>query len=219
MSALPDRVPYSGRLVFEEGPHRYRLDGEVIPGITSVLKRVGLVDDGYYNIEARDRGSAVHAAIEFLQEGDLKRESIAPLLIPYVEAWERFRDEMGWEPIERPELLVGSEVLRVATRIDGIGRVKGDPRIVVANWKTGSGSPEPWHPLQSSGEALLFAETTGRTTTLALRRAAVYLRPDGTYRWHPHPEQEARRDAEDFRAAVRTYHTHVRIGPKARKEN
>lgn len=197
MSALPDRVPYSGRLVFEEGPHRYRLDGEVIPGITSVLKRVGLVDDSYYNIEARDRGSAVHAAIEFLQEGDLKRESLAPLLIPYVEAWERFRDEMGWEPIERPELLVGSETLRYGTLIDGVGRLRGAPLVTVANWKTGSG-PSPWWAIQSAGETIAYSETYGRSVA-GLRRAAVLLMVDGRYRFIPHDD---RNDFAVFRGAA-----------------
>lgn len=216
MSALPERIHLDGRLTFEEARHVYRLDGEVIPGITSVLKRAGIIDDRFYSAEARDRGSAVHTAIEYLQEGDLERKTLAPLLVPYVEAWERFRDEMGWEPIERPELLVGSETLRFATRIDGVGRMKGDPRIGIGNWKTGQ--PEPWHPIQSAGEAIAFAETCGRATTLALRRFAVYLRPDGTFRFHEHKPSEATRTVDDFRAAVRVYHMTERIGPRARKE-
>lgn len=217
MSAIPERIPFSGRLSFEEEGHVYRLDGEVIPGITAVLKRVGLIDDRFYSVEARDRGSAVHAAIEYLQEGDLERSSLAPLLVPYVEAWERFRDEMGWEPIERPELLVGSETLRFATRIDGVGRVRGDSRIVVGNWK--SGGPEPFHPLQAAGEAIAYAETVGRSTALSLRRAAIYLRSDGTYRFHEHKGTEAVRAVDNFRACVRVYHLTESIGPRARKES
>ncbi len=217
MSAIPERIPFSGRLSFEEEGHVYRLDGEVIPGITAVLKRVGLIDDRFYSVEARDRGTAVHAAIEYLQDGDLERSSLAPLLVPYVEAWERFRDEMGWEPIERPELLVGSETLRFATRIDGVGRLRGDNRIAVGNWKTGG--PERWHSLQSAGEAMAYAETIGRATSLALRRFALYLRDDGTYRFHEHRLAESFRDTDDFRAAVRIYHVQERIGQRARKES
>lgn len=217
MSALPERIPLDGRLSFEEEGHVYRLDGEVIPGITAVLKRVGLIDDRFYSVEARDRGTAVHAAIEYLQEGDLERSSLAPLLIPYVEAWERFRDEMGWEPIERPELLVGSESLRFATRIDGVGLTRDCPFVTVCNWK--SGAAALWHPIQAAGEAIAYAETTGRATAFGVRRAALYLRDDGTYRFEPHPAKYTQRDLDDFRAAVRTYHTHERIVPRARKES
>ncbi len=216
MSALPDRIPFSGRLTFEEEPHLYTLDGEVIPGITSILKAARLLDDSFYSVEARERGVAVHLAIQYLIEGDLQRDSLAPLILPYVEAWERFAIEMHWQPVEAPELLVGSEVLRFATRIDGIGRVNGSPLLVVNNWK--SGGPEPWHAVQSAGEAVAYAETTGRATTYGLRRAALYLRNDGTYRWHEHETKCAGRDVDDFRAAARVYHCQERFGRRARKE-
>lgn len=218
MSALPDRrIPYEGRLTFDEASHTYQLDGLFIPGITSVLKAAGVVDDRFYTTEARDRGLAVHAAIEYLIEGDLAWERVHPVLEPYLCAYERFVEEMGWEPVEAPELLVGSETLRFATRIDGIGRTRGNPRLVVGNWKTGQA--EKWHAIQSAGEAVAYAETVGRTTTAALRRAAIYLRDDGTYRFHEHPDSEMRRDVEDFRAAVRVFHLQERLGLRARKEN
>ena len=119
--------------------------------------------------------------------------------------------------MERPELLVGSETLRFGTRIDGVGRTKGNPRLVVANWK--SGQAENWHAIQSAGEAVAYAETVGRTTTAALRRAAIYLRDDGTYRFHEHSDSEMRRDVEEFRACVRVFHLHDRLGLRARKES
>lgn len=201
MSALPERIPLDGRLTFEEARHVYRLDGEVIPGITSVLKRAGIIDDRFYSAEARDRGSAVHTAIEYLQEGDLERKTLAPLLVPYVEAWERFRDEMGWEPIERPELLVGSETLRFATRIDGVGVTRGCPLVTVCNWKTGSGY-SAWWAIQSAGETIAYSETFGRSL-YAMRRASVLLTTNGRYKFDVHDDKN---DYAVFRGAAVVAH-------------
>ncbi|MDP2317499.1 MAG: hypothetical protein Q8P41_31735 [Pseudomonadota bacterium] len=212
MSALPDRVPYSGRLVFEEDVHRYRLDGEVIPGITSVLKRAGMIEDGFYSTEARDRGTAVHLAIQYLLEGCLAFETVDPSLLGYVEAFQRFVTESGIEFLERPELLVGSETLRYATLVDGVGRI--GRQVYVLNWK--SGAAEPFHPVQAAGEAIAYVEAYGAASIWTLGRAALYLGNDGRYSFHEHKRKG---DLDDFRAAVRVAHWNEQHGQSARKEN
>ena len=58
-------------LTFVPTKHRYLLDGRVVPGVTSILKAAGYVDDTYFTEYARDRGSAAHAATHYYDEGDL----------------------------------------------------------------------------------------------------------------------------------------------------
>lgn len=212
MATFHERVPFAGRLTFDEASHRYRLDGERIPGITAVLKSAGMIEDTHFTAFSRDRGSAVHLAVQYAAEGDLKTESLAAFLVPYVEAWERFRADSGWVATEPPELLVASPTLRFATRIDGVGVLNG--ATFVLNWKTGQ--PAAFHSVQAAAEAIAYVETYGTVSLWTVRRAALYLRDDGTYRL----EEHARRgDFDDFRAAARVYHWQEMNGLHARKES
>lgn len=60
------------------------------PHVTEILRDAGLVDTTWFTDEARDRGSAVHLATRFLDEGDLDRESLDPTVAPRLAQYERF---------------------------------------------------------------------------------------------------------------------------------
>lgn len=85
-------------LTFDEETHTYRLDGRVIPSVTQILKSAGVIDDSFYNEEGRVRGTAVHLATQYLDEGDLEWESLDPEIIPYVKAYQKFKEESGFIP-------------------------------------------------------------------------------------------------------------------------
>jgi hypothetical protein len=193
--------------LYEPKSHRYFLDGVRIPGITSVLTRAGILDTRWYTEEGCRRGTAVHMALQFAAEGDLNPASVHPSLVPYLDAFERFRVETGWEPTERPELAVYSETLRYATQIDGIGTMRGE--LWVLNWKTGA--KQPWWAVQSAGEALAYVESTGRVPLFRATRGSLRLLADGTYRLEPHHRKV---DYERFRAARVLAAYHEEIGTK-----
>lgn len=183
-----------GDLRFDPERHSYTLDGVAIPGITAVLRGAGLIDETWFSAASRDRGTAVHLATQFADEGDLDEGSVDPALLGYIAAWNAFKAEAGFTATYPPEILVGSPTLRYATQIDRVGTLDGG--FLALNIKTGM--PQPWHPVQTAGEALAFCEWTGAARIFNLRRASVQLSDDGTYRFHEHKN---RRDYDVFRAA------------------
>ena len=192
-----DRPP----LTFEPENHIYRLGDRVLPGITSILVGAGLIDNSRFTPEARDRGTAVHLATQYHDEGDLAKDSLTDEIEVRLRAWNAFKKDTGFEMTESPELVVASPSLGYATAIDRIGFVSGNT--FVLNIKTGAAYN--WHPIQTAGEVLAYAEWRGLTgrETAALMRACVELKADGTYRLHPHTN---RADFTAFRAAVTIYH-------------
>jgi len=95
---------------FEESTHTYRLggpNGVVVPSVTQIMKAAGIIDDSFYNDTGRFRGSAVHRATQLLDESDLSPdegsldwESLDPELLPYVQAYGKFKLESGFIPEE-----------------------------------------------------------------------------------------------------------------------
>jgi hypothetical protein len=172
-------------LTFEPEAHVYHLNGQRLPSVTQVLEPL-INYDGVPNgilQHAADRGTAVHLATEFWDDGDLDEESIDPEVLPYVQAWQRFRAESGFV-VERSEVRVYSARHRFAGTFDCLGILRG--RRVIVEKKT---------------TAILAAATAIQVT--AYRRAynetcrpperirqsySVHLRRDGTYRldeWTP----------------------------------
>jgi hypothetical protein len=47
-----------------------------LPSVTTILKSVGLIDASFYTIEGRERGSAVHLACEYFDQGDLDEDTL-----------------------------------------------------------------------------------------------------------------------------------------------
>jgi hypothetical protein len=70
----------AGHLEFDAATHTYRLDGELVPSVTTVLKSVGLVEYSHIPQDvlqaAAHRGTAVHYALELLDRGELDYESL-----------------------------------------------------------------------------------------------------------------------------------------------
>lgn len=170
-------------LTFEPEAHAYHLNGERLPSVTQVLEPL-INYDGVPNgilQHAADRGTAVHLATEYFDDGDLDEDSIDPEILPYVQAWQRFRAESGFEVL-RSEVRVYSERHRYAGTVDCIGVMRG--RLVMVEKKT---------------TAILAAATAIQVTAYlkaynehvpAAERAkdcySVHLRRDGTYRLDQH---------------------------------
>lgn len=78
--------------------HTYYVDGEPEIGVTSVLHANGLIDDRWYTEYGRWRGSAVHKATHYFDDGDIDRRTLDPAIKPFVADWKKFRDDTGFTP-------------------------------------------------------------------------------------------------------------------------
>lgn len=78
-------------LVFVEEGHKYFFDGKPVPSVSAVIKAVGL-GRNYEGVDTfyRDRGIAVHRAIQLYLKGTLDEESLDPVIFPY------FRQAKEW---------------------------------------------------------------------------------------------------------------------------
>lgn len=164
-------------LTFEECAHVYRLAGVVVPSVTQILKPLtdlsGIPRDV---LEAkRDLGSRVHLACQLDDEDDLDEASVEDDVAPYLDAWRRFLRESGAVVLEN-ERKVFEPTMRYAGTLDNVLAYDG------AKWavdkKTSIATP-----LATGPQTAAYLRALGDPSVT--RRAAIRLRPDGTYRFEP----------------------------------
>ena len=184
----------SGELQFNEERHEYSIGGRVLPNVTSILERVGIVDYSFIPPATRDmaleRGSAVHAAIALDLEGDLDEASVEPIM-GYVEAARAARRDLGVEKPEAFEKRGYHPQYLYAGTLDLV-----TPEILL-DWKTNGA--EWWVRLQIAAYEAMQPNPGTRT------RIAVALFDDGTYSFKDtiYKCSDYRRDFNDFLAALR----------------
>lgn len=180
-------------LEFDEATHTYRYQGQVVPGVTSVLRPVTDLSHVPPDILAASSafGVAVHKACELDDLGQLDEEALDVALAPYLAAWRKFsRDyEVQWSGVERK---VFHSQLRYAGTLDRSGTVllaPGKPHRTPAIVDIKSGTalyPSVGPQLAAYHRAL----DEGSVTT---KRLAVQLKPDATYvaKWEDDPSDFA----------------------------
>src|SRR4029077_16681761 len=164
-------------LQFEAATHTYRLNGRIIPGVTSVLKNARILDYSFISSDvleaASKRGTAVHLALQFLDEGTLDRSTVDPEHAGYIQAYERFFEESAFVP-GNIEHRVFHGMHRYAGTLDRTGLLNDE--LTVLDFKTGI--VLPGHAMQ------LAAYTNCLPMPRRFRRIALGLRNDGSYRVH-----------------------------------
>ena len=162
-------------LTFNEELHEYRLDGVVIPSVTTIISGVGLYDLEYVSSEtlevAAERGKIIHRCIEWYEKGQLDESSIDPELVGYFESYLKMK-EAGLLP-EKPDEIekrVCSKRFRYAGTLDQL--YGGD---WINDVKTGLQEPE--NGLQLSAYWLADYEDM---LTRPKRLTASYLHRDGS---------------------------------------
>lgn len=175
---------------FNPETHEYRVDGEVYPSVTQILKAVGLIDARWYKESGRLRGEAVHEVTALIDRGVIDAyadfdEEIAG----FVQAWVAFREEMGARPIyiEEPRYSLRG----FAGTLDRVMEAQGDQWLI--DLKTGK--PEDWHGIQLSA----YWELDNRLSKFA---GCVYLRENGRYTLREYPMEPS---LEVWDAALRVY--------------
>ena len=102
---------------FDEATHTYTLDGEVLPSVTQILRSAGMVNTDWCTDFARDRGTAVHAAIHLDIANKLDEDSVDPEVRPYLEQWRQFKKDTGVRVLAS-EKLVWSDAYGYAGTLD-----------------------------------------------------------------------------------------------------
>lgn len=171
-------------LTFDAYAHAYILSGCQIPSVTQILTARGLIDDQWFTEEARDRGTAVHAAVHYLNEGQLDEGTIDPRIDSYLDAYRKFRMETAFEPLVC-EASMGSAKLGYAGTVDLLGWMRAVDGLALIDIKTGAHAR--WHFVQLAAYDELISENAAHLglhdrADLPQRRLTLELHKDGTYR-------------------------------------
>ncbi len=156
------------------------------PHVTGVIKDAGLVDFEWVTRDGLDRGTAVHRATQFYDEGDLDPRTVDPeLVLPRLEAY------IDFLRTARPTILAIEE--RVENDVYGYCGTL-DRRLIIDGHEgvldIKNGQPDRWHGVQLAAYARCFARP--------MRRWGLYLE-DNKYTLIRYKD---RHDWDVFRAAI-----------------
>lgn len=160
-------------LAFDEASHTYRLGGQVVPGVTSILRPLSdfsRIDPAVLNAKA-DLGRRVHLACELLDEDDLDESSIEADVAGYLDAYMRFKKDTGALALLNEHRMY-EPMWRYAGTLDRvlvIDRVRW-----MVDLKTCFTTPVSAGPQTAAYLRALNDSTVAR-------RAALRLKPDGNY--------------------------------------
>jgi hypothetical protein len=79
---------------FNPAKHEYRDGGMVIPRVIQILKTAGIIDDCFYTVQARDRGTNAPALCEQYAKGKCVEATK-----PYVNAFALWKSTIGTETL------------------------------------------------------------------------------------------------------------------------
>lgn len=165
---------------FDEAAHAYTLDGVPVPSVTQLLAPVkpdfSMVPPDVLE-RKRQLGTAVHLACELDDSDEL--DECAAVVLPYVEAWRKFKADTGAEVLMNEQRLF-SQRLRFAGTLDRVVRVRsGD--VYLIDLKTSISMPASYG-VQLAGYQLLLDDSA---LTTKLTRKGLRLNDDGTYKLVP----------------------------------
>lgn len=184
-------------LTFDADTHRYYWNGQLVPGVSTVL---GVVYGDTYMYATPDFGTTVHKLCErhdlglpLNLDGNVRDDFEAQGCI---DSWMRFRAEREFMPwfIEEP---LYNSLYRYAGTVDRIGTLGDSGEWAVVDIKTGQ--PSAWHGLQLAAYLMAAADMGLIPPEAGMpRRLGVYLRP-GSYEVREYAEPG---DGTVFKAAL-----------------
>lgn len=192
--------------IYAEATRAHQVNGVPIPSVTQILKATGVsADFSHVDPIVLDRkrqiGQAAHAATHYFDEGDLDAQTIAPEVIPYLEAWRRFRLEREFVP-DLLETVVYHRTAHYIGRFDRYGYVGGLP--VLLDIKI-SDPDAAAADLQTAGYLAALVDERPDWAERDIARWSVQICDDGRYRLRQYPTRgrTTRQDRADFLALAR----------------
>lgn len=166
-------------LTFREEDHSYRWNDQPVVSVTQVISEIlGGPPDTEAVRRKGELGTAAHETIALDLAGDLDEASVDPQVAPYLAAARLFLKETGIVA-DHVEKRLYSDRYKVAGTIDFIGGG------LLVDWKCGE--PRKHYQLQTGAYQLLASENG----IAVAKRACVYLRADGDYRFEEHKNRVA----------------------------
>lgn len=172
-------IPQLPELTFEEVSHVYRLDGLVIPSVTTLMKPLS---EAYYGGidtkvlgKAADRGSAVHSAIDTYSKYGII--DIEPELEGYFEAFLAWSKDYEVKPYAT-ETKTYNRALLYAGTVDMSCSERGVDTI--ADFKTTAS----YSPMLCGVQLEAYERAQESHGIKYQNRAIIQLKKDGTYRRH-----------------------------------
>lgn len=162
-------------LQFDEIAHSYTWNGKIVPSVTKILKPLqdfGAIPPAVLAAKA-DLGTRVHLATELDDAGTLDEATITDDVRPYLEAWRQFKR------VNDPMVVMSEQrvyhPLGYAGTLDRVLFLRDEEWLV--DLKTSAEVP-----LSAGPQTAAYAHALGQPD---IKRAALLLRPDGTYHWAP----------------------------------
>jgi hypothetical protein len=175
-------------LHLDEASHTYTWQGQPVPGVTSILDRLGYLRHVPRDIltAALARGTRVHKACELDDLGDLDEDAAADVM-GYVRAWRSWSEDYSvtWTLSEQP---LYHRALRYAGKPDRLGYWHphtANPRSALVDIKSG-----PFHPVMDAQLAAYDAMAQNAREFIPADRLLVHLSSDGTYRTNERTEAQ-----------------------------
>lgn len=172
-------IPQFPELTFNEASHTYRLDGLIIPSVTTLMKPLS---EAYYGgIDARtlnraaDRGSAVHSAIDIYSRYGVI--DIEPELEGYFNAFLSWTKDYDVNPYAT-ETRTYNRVLMYAGTVDMSCSESGVDTLV--DFKT----TVSFSPMLCGVQLEAYDRAQESHGVKYQNRVIIQLRKDGTYRRH-----------------------------------
>lgn len=126
-------------ITFRESDHTYWLDGEQVPGVTTILKPLYIGDLKFVQDDILEYksalGTAVHRAVELHVKGGLDYSTVVDPVLPYFEGYLKFERESGFK-VTGSELRVFSQIYGYAGTCDLAGDLNGKHVLIDAKTTT-----------------------------------------------------------------------------------
>lgn len=199
-------------LTFDEEKHEYFLNGQLVPGVTTLLDRAGIIPPEckqWWTPESSQRGIDVHLAIHYHHTGGVDRSSLREEIIPYFEAYLKFERDMGFELFDS-EMRLANREWGIAGTLDLAGwlTIAGRRRFAILDNKSGPHRPR-WHWAQLMGYRTIF-NSCASSLGIGPQETpdyfgAINLLDDGTYRLRQIDLAQIRDGQNAFNAALVCY--------------
>jgi hypothetical protein len=128
-----------------------------LPHVTELLAAAGLIETTWFRDYDLARGKALHEATQYLDEGDLKWETVDLVILGRLRSYQRFLDEVKPEILSVEEHVV-NEVLGYQGTLDRRVRINGREGILDLKGP----SQSHWNALQLMMYAGCFHQTLAR---------------------------------------------------------
>lgn len=172
-----NRQPSAADVRFDRIEHRYWLGDDEIPSVGRILRLGGLVDESYFDEEIAQRGRYVSEAIALLCRDNLDRDTVASAIAPYLAAFERLRDDEGFEVLSSEEVIFDPGRWYAGT-LDVSFRIRQNSIVTYGILENKTGMDAPWHRLQVEAYRRAKPRPTPRKQW---KPFLAYLQKDGTH--------------------------------------